>query len=120
MAVDPHPQEAAMSAESTISVSAPVVTLINVFTVEPAQQRKLVQLLMTATEEVMQHQPGFVSANIHASTDGERVVNYAQWDSEQAFHAMLQNPQAREHMEAITRFAHAEPRLYGVAFVHHR
>lgn len=74
----PHLQEAARSTESTISVLAPVVTLINVFTVEPARQPELVQLLVTATEEVMQYQPGFVSANIHASTDGERVVNYAQ------------------------------------------
>jgi quinol monooxygenase YgiN len=109
-----------VSAESTISVSAPIMTLINVFTVEPARQQELVQLLVTATEEVVQHQPGFISANIHASADGERVVNYAQWESEQAFRAMLANPQAREHMDAMTRFAHAEPRLYGVASVHHR
>jgi quinol monooxygenase YgiN len=94
-----------VSAESTISVSAPIMTLINVFTVEPARQQELVQLLVTATEEVVQHQPGFISANIHASADGERVVNYAQWESEQAFRAMLANPQAREHMDAMTRFA---------------
>lgn len=109
-----------MSAESTISVSTPVVTLVNVFTVEPARQQELVQLLITATEEVMQHRPGFVSANIHAGTDGDRVVNYAQWESEQAFRAMLQHPQAREHMAAATRLAHAEPRLYEVVAVHHR
>jgi quinol monooxygenase YgiN len=108
-----------MSAESTISVSAPVVTLINVFTVEPARQQELVALLATAIEEVMQHQPGFVSANIHASTDGERVVNYAQWESEQAIQAMLANPQAREHREARAQFAHAEPHLYRVTSVHH-
>lgn len=109
-----------MSAESTISVSAPVVTLINVFTVEPARQQELVQLLVSVTEEVMQHQPGFVSANIHASTDGERVVTYAQWESEQAFHSMMQDPHAREHMTATRRLAQAEPHLYRVASVHHR
>ncbi|MET7800683.1 hypothetical protein ABZS78_29155, partial [Streptomyces decoyicus] len=27
--------------------------------------------------------PGFISANIHASADGERVVNYAQWADEE-------------------------------------
>jgi quinol monooxygenase YgiN len=109
-----------MSAESAISVSAPVVTLINVFTVEPARQQELLELLVTATEEVMQQQAGFVSANIHASADGERVVNYAQWESEQAFREMLANPQACEHMAAATRLAHAEPRLFSVASVHHR
>jgi quinol monooxygenase YgiN len=96
------------------------VTLINVFTVEPARQQELIQLLVTATEEVMRHQPGFVSANIHASTDGEHVVNYAQWESERAFRALLENPHAREHMTATARFARAEPRLYGVASVHQR
>lgn len=109
-----------MSAESTISASAPVVTLINVFIVEPARQQKLVALLVATTEEVIQHQPGFISANIHPSADGERVVNYAQWESEQAFRATLANPQAREHMEAMRLLAHAEPRLYAVASVHHR
>ena len=109
-----------MSAESTISASAPVVTLINVFTVEPARQQELVGLLVAATEEIMQHQPGFISANIHTSTDGERVVNYAQWESKQAFRAMLANPQVLEHIAAIARFAHAEPSLYSVAAVHHR
>jgi quinol monooxygenase YgiN len=109
-----------VSVESTISVSAPVVTLINVFTVEPARQQELVALLVAATEEVIQHQAGFISANIHASADGERVVNYAQWESEQALQAMLANPQALEHREAIARFAHSEPRLYSVASVHHR
>lgn len=109
-----------MSTASTISMSSPAVTLINVFSVEPARQQALVQLLVTATEEVMQHQPGFISANIHASADGERVVNYAQWESEDAFRAMLGNPQAGEHMAATTQFAHAEPRLYSVASVHHR
>jgi quinol monooxygenase YgiN len=108
-----------MPALSTISVAEPIVTLINVFTVEPARQQELVALLITATEKVMQHQPGFVSANIHASADGERVVNYAQWESEAAFRAMLADPQAREHMSTITQFAQADPRLYGVASVHH-
>jgi hypothetical protein len=108
-----------VSTESTISVSTPVVTLINVFTVEPARQQELVALIVAATEEVIQHQPGFISANIHASADGERVVNYAQRESEQAFRAMLANPQALKHMEATARLAHPEPRLDAVASVHH-
>lgn len=31
----------------------------------------------------MRHIDGFVSANIHASLDGTRAVNYAQWRSEE-------------------------------------
>ncbi|MEV6641242.1 antibiotic biosynthesis monooxygenase [Amycolatopsis sp. NPDC051371] len=80
---------------TTIDANATVATLINVFTVEPARQRELVDLLVAATEEVMRHRPGFVAANIHAGAEGTRVVNYAQWESADAFRAMLTDPRAR-------------------------
>ncbi|MGH7866163.1 MAG: antibiotic biosynthesis monooxygenase [Candidatus Dormibacteraceae bacterium] len=43
------------------------MTLINVFTVDPEKQDRLVKLLDTATEETIRHLPGFISANIHRS-----------------------------------------------------
>jgi heme-degrading monooxygenase HmoA len=105
---------------TTISVGAPVATLINVFTVEPERQRSLVEVLVRATEDVMQHLPGFVAANIHASEDGTRVVNYAQWRSAADFHAMLANPAAQEHMREASELAErADPHLYTVESVHH-
>jgi hypothetical protein len=62
-----------------------------------------------------------VAANFHASADGERVVNYAQWESADAFRAMLADPAAREHIDAARRLAeHADPRLYTVDSVHYR
>ena len=70
---------------SVITEHADHATLINVFTVEPERARQLADLLTAATEEVMQHVDGFISANIHLSTDGTRVVNYAQWRSAEAF-----------------------------------
>jgi quinol monooxygenase YgiN len=106
---------------TTIAVDAPITTLINVFGVQPDRQRELVDLLVRATDEVMQHQPGFIAANIHASTDGTRVVNYAQWQSAQAFHAMLDNPAAQEHMGQAAAIADQfDPHLYTVESVHHR
>ena len=45
-----------------ISKSNNVVTLINVFTVEPHDQQRLVDLLSEATEAVMRFLPDFVSA----------------------------------------------------------
>lgn len=109
-----------MPATTTITVDAPIATLINVFTVPADRQRRLVDLLVRATEEVMQHQPGFIAANIHASADGTRVVNYAQWESAEAFHAMLENPVAQEHMgEAAALADQFDPHLYTVESVHH-
>ena len=97
-----------------ISAENDVVTLINVFTVDPEDQRELVRLLNAATDGVMKQMPGFVSASIHRSLDGRHVANYAQWRSEADFKAMLKNPMAQEHMAAARSLASAEPVLYEV------
>ena len=50
----------ATAPEASIRADAGIVTLINVFTVDPSGQQQLIELWQTATEEVMRHQPGFV------------------------------------------------------------
>ena len=100
---------------------APTLTLINTFTVAPEHQAELIRLLDAATESVMKRQPGFISANIHRSLDGKRVVNYAQWRSKADFEAMQKNPEAGRHMQAAGQMAEKfEPVLYEVASVHDR
>jgi quinol monooxygenase YgiN len=91
-----------------------VATLINVFTVAPENQQRLVDLLVEATEKVMRKVPGFVSASIHKSADGTRVANYAQWRSAEDFDAMLKNPQALDHMKPIRALATNDAHLYQV------
>lgn len=104
---------------TTIEQHSDYATLINVFTVEPSSAHQLADLLHHATDEVMRHLPGFRSANIHVSTDGTRVVNYAQWDSAEAFAAMQANPAAREHMSKAAHLALSfDPHLYTVESVH--
>ncbi|OUS95139.1 antibiotic biosynthesis monooxygenase [Rhodococcus sp. NCIMB 12038] len=103
----------------SIDATDDVVTLVNVFTVTPETQQRLVELLGRATEEVMRHRPGFVSANIHAGLDGTRVANYAQWRSVEDFRAALEDPVVREHIDEITTFATADPQLYRVVSTHH-
>ena len=106
---------------TTIERHAPHATLINVFTVDPEQASTLAELLNDATEKVMRHVPGFVSANIHVSTDGTRVVNYAQWETAEAYQAMLADPTAREHMATAAALASSfDPHLYTVESVHQR
>ncbi len=104
---------------TTISTDNDVATLINIFTVEPENQQQLVDLLTEATTSVIQHQQGFISANVHASLDGTQVVNYAQWRSRKDLEQMLANPVASEHVKAISNLATPNPRLYEVAAVHH-
>lgn len=103
--------------ETRIREGAEVMTLVNVFRVSPERQEELVQVLIEATEETMRHIPGFVSANIHRSLDGTRVVNYAQWRSLEDFQAMLEDDRARPHMQKAGSMAEYDPVLCEVAHV---
>jgi quinol monooxygenase YgiN len=101
-----------------ISQRGDVVTLINVFTVAPEDQQRLLDLLVEATESVMRERSGFVSANLHRSLDGTKVANYAQWRSREDFEAMLEDPEAAMHMRGAAEIARKfEPHLYEVSFV---
>lgn len=101
---------------TTIAADTTLVTLINVFTVAPEQQQRLVDLLVRATQTVMNKQPGYVSANIHKSLDGTRVTNYAQWRSREDFEAMRSNAEVVVHMQEVLTFAKADYHLYEVSF----
>jgi quinol monooxygenase YgiN len=103
---------------TTIDRKNDVVTLINVFAVEPEHRQHLVDLLVEATEAVMKKQPGFVSANIHKSLDGTRVANYAQWKSREQFEAIFSSPEVIPHMQNILTFAKADGHLYEVSYIH--
>jgi quinol monooxygenase YgiN len=106
---------------TTIEQNSGYATLINVFTVDPDRAAELAGLLHTATDDVMRHRHGFRSANIHLSTDGTRVVNYAQWDSAEAYRAMLEDPTTQQHMrEAAALAISFDPHLYTVESVHER
>ncbi|MFB7493706.1 antibiotic biosynthesis monooxygenase family protein [Streptomyces sp. NPDC056161] len=108
-----------MTVTAQIDSTRPVATLINIFTVSPDRQDELVELLARATEETMRHQPGFIRANFHASKDGLRVINYAQWESEEHYRAMLANPEARVHMDQAAKIAtDVQPRLFRVCSTH--
>ena len=94
---------------ATIEKGRQLMTLVNVFTVSPDKQAELANLLVRATDEPMKHLPGFISASIHKSLDGTRVINYAQWRSQADFAAMRDNPQAQPHMKAAAALASFEP-----------
>jgi quinol monooxygenase YgiN len=106
---------------TVIDADARCVTLINTFIVKPENQEELIGLLDAATERVMRFRPGFISASIHRSLDGKRVVNYAQWRSKADVEAMLSEPACREHMAQVAELVESfEPVLYRVASVRER
>ena len=96
---------------ATIGTDRSVLTLVNVFTVAPENQQKLVDLLVSATERTMKHLPGFISATVHRGLDGGKVVNYAQWRSREDFAALMSHPEAVAHMKAAAVLASFDPIL---------
>lgn len=101
---------------TTIDPNRDLMTLINVFEVDPTRCDELVEDLVTATDETISGLDGFVSANIHRSDDGTRVVNYAQWASRAAYQAMLGHPDVHTHLQSAAAIAEAfNPIIVSVA-----
>jgi quinol monooxygenase YgiN len=99
---------------TVIPPGSKVVTFINVFTVEPGNQVKLVELLTHATERSVRHAPGFVSASLHRSLDGTKVTMYAQWRSIEDYEAMRADPRPLPYLQQALTMAKFDPGMYEV------
>lgn len=99
---------------TTISPNRKPVTLINVFTVEPANQQRLIELLARATETSVRHAPGFISASLHRGFDGTKVTMYAQWRSVEDYQAMRANPEPLPYLQQALAIAKFDPGMYEV------
>jgi quinol monooxygenase YgiN len=89
-----------------------MITLINVFTVEPVNQQRLVDLLTRATDEFVSHASGFLSSTLHRSLDGTKVTMVAQWKSAEDYEAMRRDPGPRPFLEQALTIATLEPGMY--------
>ena len=90
------------------------VILINVFTVAPAKQRELIELLTHATEGSVRRAAGFISAQLHRSLDGTKVTMYAEWRSSEDYQAMRKDPAPLPYLEQALAIAKFEPGMYEV------
>ena len=91
-----------------------MISLINVFTVDPANQYRLLDLLARATDEFVSRAPGFVSSTHHRSLDGTKVTMYAQWRSAEDYESMRQDLGPRPFLEEALTIAKFEPGMYEV------
>jgi hypothetical protein len=98
-----------------IRANAGVITQINVFEVPPGGQQALIDHLAKAAAYARQ-EPGWISANLHRSLDGTRVVNYAQTESLQAAQAVIERLRAGGYIDRNRDFGEAHPGLYEVAW----
>ncbi len=103
---------------ATIQAGRAIFTLINTFHVRPSDQAALVADLAAVTERSMQHLRGFLGASVHSSVDGNYVVNYVQWESQEDFAAMFDDAEAKLHMDRVQALAlSVTPASYVVAYV---
>ncbi|WP_044564450.1 antibiotic biosynthesis monooxygenase [Azospirillum sp. B4] len=92
-----------------------IITQINVFTVPEGGQQALIDLLAEAADYASDT-PGWLSASVHRSRDGTRVVNYAQSDSLEAAQAVIHRLREAGYLERNQRLGQAQPGLYDVVF----
>ena len=100
---------------TTISQDANLVTVINKFSVQPENQKKLIKLLddLRVVVEIL---TGFISANVHSSLDGTRVVSYAQWNSIEDYQAVYTNSQAIPILDEIKKISKFTWNVYQVVY----
>jgi quinol monooxygenase YgiN len=98
----------------TISGDNKILTLINVFTVDPLNQQELIDLLILATEASIQKMQGFISSTLHRSIDGGKVTMYAQWQSLEHYQEMRKNPDALPYLQQALSIARFDSGMYEV------
>ena len=97
-----------------ISPDKKLITFINVFTVAPSNQQRLLELLTRATETSVRFAPGFISASLHRSIDGTKVTMYAQWRSIEDYQAMRDDPTPLPYLQEALTISTFDPGMYEV------
>ena len=98
-----------------ISKEANLVTVINKFSVEPENHKRLLQLL-DDLRVVVEKQPGFISANVHRSFEGTRIVSYAQWSTKENYQAVYTNSDAKPILDEIKKISKFSWNLYEIVY----
>ncbi len=99
-----------------ISREGNLVTLINVFETKPEQQQELIDQWIRFVDSV-KGEPGMIGTALHRSKDGTRVVNYAQWRSEEDWDRFVKK--YREQMATRRSLTErVDPHLYEVVYLY--
>lgn len=97
----------------TIAKNNDAITVIVIFSVEPERQQELIDTILTFSKTV-KNQPGFVSASLHKSLDGVRVMNYAQWRDQEDYKAFVNNSEVQALGQKLSEFPKPDSHLYEV------
>ena len=98
-----------------IRANSGIITQINLFTVPEGGQQALIDLLRESAR-FAKETPGWLSASLHKSRDGTRVVNYAQSESLAAARAVIDRLRGAGFLDRNKALGEAHPGLYDVVF----
>jgi heme-degrading monooxygenase HmoA len=107
-----RPLDPAFPIDRQIAVDASPVVLVNVFTLDQADEPAFLQAWQ-ADAAVMKRQPGFISTQLHRAVgDSPTYFNYAVWESTADFRAAFMHPEFRAKLSAYPASAVASPHLF--------
>lgn len=93
-------------------------TVFTTFEMTPATAHDLMEALEAAFDQVIRHQPGFVSASLHMNDAMTRICNYSQWARREDYQAMLRTTEMRARNKEIAKLCKGfEPVMYDVTRV---
>jgi heme-degrading monooxygenase HmoA len=98
--------------ERQLALDATSVVLVNVFTLDKADEQTFLQAWQNDAA-FMKQQPGFIWTQLHrAIGESPTYLNYALWESTAAFRAAFAHPQFRARLSAYPSSAVASPHLF--------
>ncbi|HTO49719.1 MAG TPA: antibiotic biosynthesis monooxygenase family protein [Burkholderiales bacterium] len=107
-----RPMDPAFPIERQLGIDASPVVLVNVFTLDPADEAAVLET-WTKDAEYMKAQPGFIWTQLHrAIGDSPMYLNYAVWESNAAFRAAFTNPAFLAQLSAYPDSVAATPHLF--------
>jgi quinol monooxygenase YgiN len=105
--------------ETAIRVDRAVTTLVNIFTVDPGNQQKMLALLREGIETMFSKMPGWISTNLLESRDGSQVIVYSQWRDAQDIDAFRQDPRMSPYLQRFGALAKHESAICDVSYSLH-
>lgn len=106
-----RPLDPSFPIERQLPIETSPVVLVNIFTLDKAEQAFLQTWQDDA--EFMKRQPGFISTQLHrAIGDSPTYLNYAVWESTAAFRAAFTHPQFVAKLSLYPSSAVASPHLF--------
>ena len=107
-----RPLDPSFPIERQIAIDAGPVVLVNVFTLDRADEEAFLRAWQDDAL-FMKQQPGFISTQLHrAIGENHTYLNYAVWETTAEFRAAFSNPAFRAKLSGYPSSVVASPHLF--------